>query len=297
MDLTTAINEYIDYIELERKLSKNTKSSYQYDLAAYAAFLHKKRLKNVRDIQDNDINHYLSYLKKQHKKEATIAHQLSIIKNFHKFLFLHKYVKEDISQMIDRPKLAKKLPHVLTIAQVDKLLDISPVSIFDYRNKAMLELLYGTGLRISELINVQINDINQKNATIICFGKGNKERIIPIGDYVIDSINAYLEVRNKLLIKGSSDYLFLNNHGAKLSRQGFNKLLNKLLISKHLPIEITPHTLRHSFATHMLEYGADLRSIQELLGHSDISTTKIYTHISKNKVTRDYDTFHPRSHK
>lgn len=297
MDLDTAINEYLDYIELERKLSSNTKNAYKYGLSLYQLYLQKKNIKKVMDIKDKDINDYIIFLKKAKKKATTIAHQLSIIKNFHKFLFLHKYIKEDVSQMIERPKLQKKLPHILTIDQVDKLLDINPVSIFDYRNKAMLELLYGTGLRISELINVKINDINQVNATIICFGKGRKERIIPIGDYIIDSINNYLKVRDQFLIKGSNDYLFLNNHGVKLSRQGFNKLLHKLLISKNLPTNITPHTLRHSFATHMLEYGADLKSIQELLGHSDISTTKIYTHISKNKVSRDYDTYHPRSHK
>lgn len=297
MDLDTAINEYLDYIELERKLSSNTKNAYKYGLSLYQLYLQKKNIKKVMDIKDKDINDYIIFLKKAKKKATTIAHQLSIIKNFHKFLFLHKYIKEDVSQMIERPKLQKKLPHILTIDQVDKLLDINPVSIFDYRNKAMLELLYGTGLRISELINVKINDINQVNATIICFGKGRKERIIPIGDYIIDSINDYLKVRDQFLIKGSNDYLFLNNHGVKLSRQGFNKLLHKLLISKNLPTNITPHTLRHSFATHMLEYGADLKSIQELLGHSDISTTKIYTHISKNKVSRDYDTYHPRSHK
>jgi integrase/recombinase XerD len=161
----------------------------------------------------------------------------------------------------------------------------------------MLELLYGAGLRISELINVKINDLNVENATIICFGKGKKERIIPIGEYIIESINDYLNIRDQFLINGYSDYLFLNNHGLKLSRQGFNKILNKILINKNLPTKISPHSIRHSFATHMLDYGADLKVIQDLLGHSDIATTKIYTQISKNKTFKDYDIYHPRSHK
>ncbi|NLA33260.1 MAG: tyrosine recombinase [Tenericutes bacterium] len=297
MKLNTAINEYLDYIELERKLSINTKATYTYGLSLYQQYLLQKNIKNIDDIKVSDINNYIIYLKKRNKLTSTIAHQLSIIKSFHKFLFLRKYINVDISITIDRPKLKKKLPVFLTIEQVDKLLDIKPVSKFDYRNKAMLELLYGAGLRISELINVKINDLNVENATIICFGKGKKERIIPIGEYIIESINDYLNIRDQFLINGYSDYLFLNNHGLKLSRQGFNKILNKILINKNLPTKISPHSIRHSFATHMLDYGADLKVIQDLLGHSDIATTKIYTQISKNKTFKDYDIYHPRSHK
>ena len=193
--------------------------------------------------------------------------------------------------------MEKKAPEILTIEEVDKLLDIPLKTKYDYRNKAMLEILYGSGLRISELINLTTRDVDFENAVIRCLGKGSKERIVPINDYIIHYLKLYLDKRNLFLIKGQNDYLFLNNHGKQMTRQGFLKNLQKILKEKNITKHVTPHTLRHSFATHILSGGADLRSIQLLLGHSDISTTKIYTHISHEKVRDDYKQFHPRGKK
>ena len=205
--------------------------------------------------------------------------------------------KDNVSEFIERPKLRKSLPKTLSIEDIDKLLDIKLDTEFDYRNKAMLELMYGTGLRVSEIVNLTVNDIDMTNCLIRVMGKGNKEREIPLGEYSIYYIQKYLEVRPSMLKKTSSDKLFLNNHGKGMTRQGFFKNLKQILKEKGLNPEVSPHTLRHSFATHLVNRGADLRSIQEMLGHSDISTTKIYTRVSDDKVKQDYFEYHPRSHK
>lgn len=186
---------------------------------------------------------------------------------------------------------------MLSIDEVTDLLDIPLITKFDYRNKAMLEIMYGCGLRVSEVISLKIHDVDMDNDIVRCIGKGFKERIVPINDYALYYLKLYLDVRGLLAINGRNDYLFLNNHGKPMTRQGFLKNLNKILLEKGIKRHITPHSLRHSFATHMLSGGADLRSIQTLLGHSDISTTKIYTHVSNEKVRRDYEDFHPRSKK
>lgn len=193
--------------------------------------------------------------------------------------------------------MRKSLPKSLSIEDIDKLLDIPLNTKFDYRNKAMLELMYGTGLRVSEVINLELNDIDEINCTIRIMGKGSKERIVPIGEYCIYYLNMYLSKRYLMLKDKSCEKLFLNNHGYGISRQGFFKILKQILKEKNLDSNVSPHTLRHSFATHLLNRGADLRSIQELLGHSDISTTRIYTHKSNEKIIADYNKYHPRSHK
>ena len=190
-------------------------------------------------------------------------------------------------------KLSKKLPSVLTIDDINNILDIKIKNNFDIRNKAMLEIIYATGLRVSELVNLKIYDIDINEALVRTMGKGSKERIIPIGEYAIEAIKNYLKVRGSFLKKEINDYLFLNNHGKKMTRQGFFKILKKIAKEKNIKKEISPHTLRHSFATHMINNGADLKTIQELLGHSDISTTQIYTHISTEKLKETFKSFHP----
>ena len=290
------ILDYIDYISYEKGLSNNTRVSYLNDLKEYEAYLKKKGITNCTDIKKDDIRAYLRYLD-NNSKTTTIARKLTVIKNFHKYLLKEHITKTDEAESLERPKLEKHLPNTLTIEEVDKLLDIKLDTPFDYRNKAMLELLYGTGIRVSELVNLTLHSIDLENSIVRLSGKGNKERIIPLGDYTIDYLNRYLEERPNLLKKVNTDDLFLNNHGKKMSRQGFFKILKKLLEEKNLNTNISPHSLRHSFATHLLSGGADLRSIQVLLGHSDISTTKIYTHISNEKVQNEYHEYHPRDHK
>lgn len=291
------ILDYINYISYEKGLSNNTKVSYKSDLIAYKTFLNKKHINTWKSVKKDDIKAYLMFLDNNKETTSTLARKLTTIKNFHKFLLKENRIKVDEAENIERPKLRKKLPQVMSIEEIALLLDINTITEFDYRNKAMLELLYATGIRVSELISLTLHSIDLENCVIRLVGKGNKERIVPIGEYTMVYLKEYLSVRYKLLKGTSTEYLFLNNHGKGITRQGFFKILKKLLKEKNLNENVSPHTLRHSFATHLLNYGADLRSIQIMLGHSDISTTKIYTHISRDKIEKEYHEYHPRDHK
>ena len=295
MDITDAIQDFLNYCIFEKGLSDRSRSSYENDLNVYKEFLKKRGITNVSKIDSEDIKDFLKV--RSNEESSTIAHNLTVIKNFHTYLLKEDIVKTDVSEFIDRPKLRKALPKTLSVEDVDKLLDIKLESPFDYRNKAMLELMYGCGLRVSELVNLTLNDIDMTNSLIRIFGKGSKEREIPIGEYSIYYLKEYLNVRDSLLKGKPCNKLFLNNHGSSISRQGFFKMLKQLLKEKGLNTDVSPHTLRHSFATHLINRGADLRSIQEMLGHSDISTTKIYTKFSDDKVLAEYNLHHYRSTK
>ena len=295
MNIEDAIEDFINYCIFEKGLSDKTKESYRNDLEVYKLYLNDCGINYVSNISKDNIK---DFIKERSIEEAsTIAHNLTVIKNFHKYLLKEGVVNEDVSLYIERPKLRKLLPKSLSIEDVDLLLDIKLNSPFDYRNKAMLELMYGCGLRVSELINLEINDIDIINCQIRILGKGSKERIVPLGEYSIDYLKKYLDIRDELLKQKSCSKLFINNHGTSMTRQGFFKMLKKLLKEKCLNPNVSPHTLRHSFATHLINRGADLRSIQEMLGHSDISTTKIYTEVSDEKVIDDYNNYHFRSNK
>lgn len=297
MKIEDAIVDFIQYCLFEKGLTDQTVSSYQNDLDVYLSFLQDKNVFLVKDITSDYIKEFLK-IRGNSESTSTVAHNLTVIKNFHKYLIKENIVKEDVSLFISRPKLQKRLPRALTVEEVDLLLDITLNTPFDYRNKAMLELMYGAGLRVSELVSLTLNQIDLENGLIRIMGKGRKEREIPIGEYGVYYLRIYLEHRG-MLIKNhrTEDALFLNNHGKQITRQGFFKILKQLLLDKGLNPDVSPHTLRHSFATHLLSHGADLRSIQEMLGHSDISTTKIYTHVSDEKVEADYKKYHPREHK
>lgn len=295
MNIEDAIQDFLNYCIFEKGLSDKTKDSYHNDLEIYRLYLKDNGIDKVENIASDNIKDFLK--ERNNEETTTIAHNLTVIKNFHMYLLKEKIVKEDVSEFIERPKLKKSLPKSMSMEDVDNLLDIKLDSPFDYRNKAMLELMYGCGLRISELINLEMNDIDTINCQIRILGKGSKERDIPLGEYAIYYLEEYLKVRDKLLKDKPCNKLFVNNHGQGITRQGFFKLLKKLLLEKGLNPNISPHTLRHSFATHLLNRGADLRSIQEILGHSDISTTKIYTRVSDEKVVDDYNKYHYRSTK
>ena len=297
MKIEDAIVDFIQYCLFEKGLTDQTVSSYQNDLDVYLSFLQDKNVFLVKDITSDYIKEFLK-IRGNSESTSTVAHNLTVIKNFHKYLIKENIVKEDVSLFISRPKLQKRLPRALTVEEVDLLLDITLNTPFDYRNKAMLELMYGAGLRVSELVSLTLNQIDLENGLIRIMGKGRKEREIPIGEYGVYYLKLYLEHRG-MLIKNhrTEDALFLNNHGKQITRQGFFKILKQLLLDKGLNPDVSPHTLRHSFATHLLSHGADLKSIQEMLGHSDISTTKIYTHVSDEKVEADYKKYHPREHK
>lgn len=295
MNIKDAIEDFINYCIFEKGLSDKTKESYENDLKIYNEFLNKKHITEVEYIKSDHIKDFLK--ERSNEETTTIAHNLTVIKNFHTYLLKENITKENVSEFIERPKLRKLLPKTLSIEDVDKLLNIELKTPFDYRNKAMLELMYGCGLRVSELISIELNDIDMTNCLIKVFGKGSKEREIPLGEYAIYYLKEYISRRELLLKKKPCTKLFLNNHGLGMTRQGFFKNLKEILREKGLNPEVSPHTLRHSFATHLINQGADLRSIQEMLGHSDISTTKIYTKVSDEKVLEDYNEYHLRSTK
>lgn len=281
------INEYIGYLVMEKKLSNNTCFSYYNDLSKLRLFLNK----DLKEADSNDIHKFINSL---NESDHSIAHLVTSLKSFYKYLMINSKIKVNPVDLISSPKLSRKLPKVLNTSEVDKLLDIELLNDFDFRNKAMLELMYACGLRVSELVNLKITDLDLENNVVKIFGKGSKERIIPIGDYATVALKIYiLEHRNNMLKNKASNILFLNNHGNPLTRVGFFKILKAIALKANIKKEFSPHTLRHSFATHLLDNGADLRSIQELLGHSSISTTQIYTHVSKESIRNDYDNCHP----
>lgn len=284
------INSFRSYLLVEKKYSKNTIESYERDLLQFQAFITKE----ITRIQEEDIHQYLKELSVEGKSEKTISRVISCLKSFYKFLLIEKKVTRNPMENIEIPKLKKSLPHTLTEEEVNNLLEVPLLDSFSYRNKAMLEVLYATGIRVSELVNLKLGDIDIESATLRTMGKGSKERIVPLGDYSLRYLTIYIRDYRPLLLKRDyNDYLFLNNHGKKLTRQGFFKIIKARAKEANIQKELSPHTLRHSFATHLLNHGADLRSIQELLGHSDISTTQIYTHISNEHLKESYKEFHP----
>lgn len=298
MKVQVAKENFINYCEYEKGLSANTLKSYNYEINLYQTYLEDKlSIIDIEKVSKEDIESYLKYCYLKNEDSKTISHKITTIYNFHNYLLREKVIKDNQAEFIYRPKLAKHLPYTLTVKEIDKLLDIALVTVFDYRDKAMLELMYGTGLRVSELVSLTVYDVDFYNAFLRIKGKGSKERIVPINNASLKYLKLYLDRRCLLLKKKTSDELFLNARGEGISRQGFFKNLKKILAKKGMPINISPHSLRHSFATHLIENGADLRSVQTMLGHSDITTTKIYTHISNEKVTKDYLINHPRAKK
>ncbi len=285
--------DFIDYLLIDKKYSENTISSYKNNLDNFFRYFNTKE---IDQITKQDLRDYIKYLGNNNLTEKSIANNISTLRSFYKFLIIEKKVNNNPILFIDLPKIAKTLPNVLSVDEVDKLLDIKVNDPYSARNKAMLELMYSSGLRISELINLKLTDISIDEALVRIFGKGSKERIIPIGDIALSALNKYIMIyRDCLIKKQNSDYLFLSSRGDKMSRQGFFKIIKRIALEQNITTELSPHTLRHSFATHMLNGGADLRSIQELLGHSDISTTQIYTHISREKIKNEYISSHPHA--
>lgn len=289
------LNDFCDYLKIDKRYSDLTVESYRTEIKDFLSFFKEKRIK-INDITNDDIKEYLAYLKKKETSERTLAHNVSVLRTFYKFLLTLKLIEKNPTEFLELPKLRKKLPTVLSKEEVEKLLDIDLTDCYSYRNKAMLELLYSTGLRVSELVNLELNNIDLDNCVVKTIGKGNKERIIPISDYALYYVKKYLlEYRGSMLKHGINNYVFINNHGNVMTRQGFFKIIKKIASEKDIKTPLSPHTLRHSFATHLLDYGADLRSIQEMLGHSNLSTTQIYTHVSSEHLKDNYNNAHPHS--
>ncbi|MFA5339599.1 MAG: site-specific tyrosine recombinase XerD [Candidatus Omnitrophota bacterium] len=290
------IKEFMDYLSVERGLSKNTLESYSRDLNKYAGYLKKKGINNLDKVKRPDIQDFMMGLKNDKLNASSIARNLVAIKVFHRYLTSQRLLKEDVTSVIETPKLWKTLPDVLDEKEVEAILDSPNTRLKQgLRDRAALELMYATGMRVSELVNLKLTDIHIDMGFVKCLGKGQKERIIPVGSKAKEAIQKYLEkARPKFLKKDDSGAIFLTRLGKPMSRQTFWMVIKHYVKDARIKKRVTPHTLRHSFATHLLQNGADLRIVQELLGHVNISTTQIYTHINKERLKQIHQKFHPR---
>ena len=282
------LENYRNYLKYERAYSDNTVGAYMNDLNKYEEFLKK----DILESDTEDLEKYLKYIK--NLESTTVAHKITSIKSYFNYNIKRGIVSVNPADKVSRPKLTKHLPEYLTEEEVGKLLDVEVKSPYDYRNKTILELLYSSGIRISELVNIKTPNYDSEECLIRIMGKGSKERIVPLGDYAINIMNDYMNNYRPLINKKHTDYVFINNRGDKISRQFIFKVIKKEALKKGIKKDISPHTLRHTFATHLLKNGADLRIIQELLGHENISTTQIYTHVTNNKLKSDYETYFPK---
>jgi integrase/recombinase XerD len=291
------LREYLSSLELERNLSINTIKSYRNDLNSLILFLKEKKIEDPAEITYQHLTAFFKLLSKLELSSRSSARYYSSIKGFFKYLFTNGYLEKNPMERLSAPKVSKGLPIVLNINEVEKILDCPDTSTkLGLRDKALIETFYACGLRVSELINLKVADMFLNEEVIRVFGKGSKERLVPIGSSAIKWIEEYLVKSRPLLLKKtkSENFLFLNNRGTKLSRMGIWKIVNKNAEAAGIKKEVHPHTFRHSFATHLLEGGADLRAVQEMLGHADISTTQIYTHLDRDYIKQIHRDFHPR---
>ncbi|HWR38064.1 MAG TPA: site-specific tyrosine recombinase XerD [Patescibacteria group bacterium] len=295
--METYEKEFLNYLVVERGLARNTLESYGRDLRQFRHFLAAQKSQFTQNSGRDAILSYLTHLKNQGKSASTLARNLAALKSFCHFLLRERYLERNPATNLESPKLDKRLPKVLSPEEVNALLlRPHPQNPAGLRDKTMLELLYATGLRVSELVNLTLSDVQPSIGYVKCYGKGSKERIVPLGSIALTCVEAYLSRgRPKLLKKTQTTALFLNAAGRGMTRQGFWQIIKKYAAEAGINKNITPHTLRHSFATHLLENGADLRSVQEMLGHANISTTQIYTHVTKTHLVEVYDKSHPRA--
>jgi len=297
MDESQLLDEFIKFLQFEKGLSKNTISAYKNDLFQYFSFL-KKIDKTIHNVSSDDLTEFLWQLKQQNLRPNSIYRKASCVTQFHKFLVSENITTNNPVEGMMRPKLQRKLPTVLTVEEVDKLLSFQPKKFNDIRNKAMIEVLYATGLRVSELVNLTFEQLDLENRYIRVIGKGGKERIVLLNKKSVDALKEWIKIRDKKFSgKISAEYdkfIFLSKLGKPISRIDFWEQLKNYVRNTGISKNVSPHTLRHSFATHMLKYGADLRVVQELLGHSDISTTQIYTQIDRQHLKELHKKYHPR---
>lgn len=293
------LSDFKYYLESEKRLAKNTVISYVSDLNKYFEFLIKyQHITNLEDVKATNIEKYISSLKRGEMSSRTISRKIVTIKEFHHFLQRERITRDNPALFIDSPKIEKKIPVVLSEQEIATMLDsIETNTLLGKRNKAMMETLYATGLRVSELLALKISNIHLNAKYIDVIGKGNKERMVPLGDMAVIALRDYLEHSRSEIAKFSNDILFYNYKGEPISRQGFYKFIELLAKKNNITKEISPHTIRHSFATHLLQNGTDLRMVQEMLGHEDIKTTQIYTHIDRSHLKEMYENTHPLAKK
>jgi integrase/recombinase XerD len=284
------VTRFLQYLRIEKGLSDNTLGSYTHDLAMYCEHLGKVP---VVAAQPAEVSTFLRFLYNRKLKPRSAARAFAAVRGLHRFLILERAREDNPTANIDQPRWWKPLPNVLALEEVDRLLAAPDTATGKgMRDRALLEVLYATGLRVSELIGLRLDGVDLQIGFVRCMGKGSKERIVPLGESAADAVGAYLKARH---VKKPTNYLFLNNRGGKLSRMGFWKILRGYGLQAKIKKRLTPHVLRHSFATHLLERGADLRAVQTMLGHSNISTTEIYTHVMRERLKEIYKSYHPRA--
>ena len=284
------LRSFLNYLLVDKGLSNNTAKAYEADISSFFQWLDNEDLK-YKNLQEDHINQYISFLFQRNMRSSSVNRKISSIKSFYIFLVKRNFLKNSPLNDLVTPKQEKYLPESMSEAEVDKLLNSPDVSNkIENRDKAMIEMLYATGMRISELVNLKMTDVDMKRCVVKVFGKGSKERLVPFGETALDSLRSYLNERKQ----SSSKEIFLSNRGKKMTRVAFWQRVKVYLTRENLKNSISPHTLRHAFATHLLNRGADLRSVQLLLGHSDLSTTQIYTHIAKQRLSDVLKKHHPR---
>lgn len=293
MKLTLPLEEFLNYLSVEKGLAHNSIEAYRQDLCQYEHFLNHKKVKDLERVKRDEIVQFLMSEKDRGLQTSSLARRLVAVKLFHRFLLKEGRLREDITSVLESPKLWKKLPQFMTLPEMEHVLQVpSAKNSNGIRDKALLELFYATGMRVSEVTGLRTEDVNMESAFLKCRGKGDKERIVPLGQVAIETLkNYFLKVRSKL---PPSEFVFVNAKGKPLTRQRLWQLIRQYARQAGIQKKISPHTFRHSFATHLLERGADLRIVQELLGHADISTTQIYTHVSRDHLKAVHSKFHPR---
>lgn len=302
-EITSLVDRFANYLIVERSLSKTSTSFYTADVRQFFGTFGKNKA-NPRRMTVTDLRHYVGVMDEMELATSSIARKLTSVKMFFRFMLLEKLIDSDPAELIELPKRVQPLPIVLSVEEILSIINAADPAKAEnpdqiplvVRDRAMLEMLYAAGLRISELLSLKVTDISMKNGFVRVFGKGSKERLVPAGLPAIEAVQRYLdEARPRLLKKSrTSETLFLNVRGTLMSRMGFWKILQDYIKAAHVQKEVTPHTFRHSFATHLLEGGADLRAVQEMLGHASIATTQIYTHVDRSYLREVYKTFHPR---
>lgn len=291
------VQEFLNFISVERGLARNTVHAYERDLRQYTAYLADRGIEDLSLVEPKTMTEYLLYLQQQKMQATSIARKLAALRSFFQYSVRERHLKKDPSGTMQSFKIPQRLPKVVGETEIALLLEQPGASTpTRLRDRAMLELMYATGVRVSELVSLKVGDLNMEMGLIRCFGKGSKERIVPMGEAAQQAVAKYLgRGRPNLLKRTLEDTLFLNHQGRKMTRQGFWLIIKKAARLAGIKTPLTPHMLRHSFATHLLEHGADLRSVQEMLGHVDIATTQIYTHVTRLRLKEVYNKSHPRA--
>ena len=292
--MNTILKNYTDFLKIEKRYSANTVEAYYRDISQ---FLDSSGEGRVEAFDSTSIRSYLIKCLKEGRNSRSTARYLSSLKSFFNFLCAENYIKDNPAEILESPKLWRKLPSIISLDEVEALLACPDSKThLGVRDKAMLEVLYATGLRVSELVSLKVSDVDLEVGYLRSMGKGAKERVVPLGAVAQSAVQDYIDIARRVLLKGNTSHeMFITRLGRKMTRQGFWKVLKAYALKANIKTSVSPHTLRHAFATHLLERGADLRSVQEMLGHADISTTQIYTHILQDRMRKVHDKFHPRA--